>query len=54
VRGTSDMVELGWRLGFGLRQNWHVETWGRCTQAYIGAWEEFKRIKIRIRHKIQV
>jgi hypothetical protein len=27
---------------------------GRCTQAYIGVWEESGRIKIRIRDKIRI
>jgi hypothetical protein len=30
-------VELGWR---------HGDVWGRCSRAYIGAWEESERIKI--------
>jgi hypothetical protein len=31
-----------------------VEGRGGCIQAYIGAWEESGRIKIRIRDKIRV
>jgi hypothetical protein len=36
-------VELGWR---------HGDVWGRCSRAYIGAWEESERIKNRIGDKI--
>jgi hypothetical protein len=35
-------------------QNLLGETWGRCTQAYIGVWEEYRRIKIKVRDKIRV
>jgi hypothetical protein len=46
------MVELGWRLELSFEGGL---AWGcveRCTQAYIGLWEESGRIKIRIRDEI--
>jgi hypothetical protein len=46
------VVELRWRLELGFEGDWHGDAWVRCTQAYIGVWEESGRIKIRIRDKI--
>jgi hypothetical protein len=43
----------GW-LALGFEGDWHGDVWGRCTQAYIGLWEESRRIKVRIRDKIQL
>jgi hypothetical protein len=48
------VVELGWRLGFGFEEKLAWGCVGRCTQAYIGVWEESGRIKIQIRDKIYV
>jgi hypothetical protein len=46
------VVELEWRLGFGFDAKLAWRGMGKYTQAYIGAWEESRRIKISIRDKI--
>ncbi len=46
------VVELGWRLEFGLEVKLAWGCMGRCTQAYIGVWEEFGSFRIRVRDKI--
>jgi hypothetical protein len=47
------VAELGWRLGLSVsRRNWHGDVSRRCSQTYVGQWEEFKTIMIRIRDKI--
>jgi hypothetical protein len=49
------VVEHGSRLELGFEGgDWHGDAWERCTQAYIGVWEESGRIKIRVRDKIQI
>jgi hypothetical protein len=45
-RAAAIMMKLKWWLGFMFGRNWHGETRGRCTQVYIGVWEESERIKI--------
>jgi hypothetical protein len=45
--GTRVVARARFRGG-----DWHGGAWGRCTQTYIGMWEESGRIKIRIRDKI--
>jgi hypothetical protein len=46
-------MELGWRLELGFEGGIGIGMHGgRCTQAYIGVWEEYRRIKIRVRDKI--
>jgi hypothetical protein len=52
IKVAATVVELGWRLELGLRGDWHGDAWGRCTQAYIGVWEESGKVKIRVRDKI--
>jgi hypothetical protein len=52
ARGTSDVMELGWQLGFDFEAKLAWRAWGRCTRAYIGVWEESGRIKIQVRDKI--
>jgi hypothetical protein len=41
TRGTSDVVEFGWQLGFGFEAKlmWEDVWGGGCTQASIGALE---------------
>jgi hypothetical protein len=52
--GSGDGDGTRGRLALGFEGDWHGDAWGRCTQAHIGLWEEFRRIKVRIRDKIQL
>jgi hypothetical protein len=52
ARGTNDVVDLGWRLGFGFEAKLAWRGVGEVQPTYIGVWEEFQRIKIQIRDKI--
>jgi hypothetical protein len=51
-RAAATVVELGWRLGLDFEVKLAWRCMGRCTQAYIGVWEESRWIKIRVRDKI--
>jgi hypothetical protein len=46
MRAVAMVVQLGWRLGFGFDAKLAWEMRGRCTQAYIGVWEESGSIRI--------
>jgi hypothetical protein len=54
--GDDGQWRRWWNSGGGwssvLREDWHGDMWGRCTQAYIGVWEDSGRVKIRVRDKI--
>jgi hypothetical protein len=52
--GSGDRVELGWWLELSFEADWHGDAWGRCSEAYIGVWEESGRVKIRVRDKIRI
>jgi hypothetical protein len=57
--GSNERHQRRWWNSVGisssiLTENWHGDAWERCTQAYIGVWEESGRFKIRIRDKIRV
>jgi hypothetical protein len=51
VRGTSDVVELGWQLGFGFEAKLTWGDLGRCTHAYIGHWRSPKGLRFKLEVK---